>query len=125
MEQTRRYALENHVHRSARLGASVLVRETWYNTDASSSGGGNKDANSNAGNNNGGRDANNSGGNTGANNITCASDAICASDATCASVNNKLFRPRFWALALPGSYCQRSGKKTAAGAALAAPAIPP
>src|SRR5256885_7425520 len=29
MEQTRRYALENHVHRSARLGASVLVRETW------------------------------------------------------------------------------------------------
>jgi hypothetical protein len=27
MEQTRRYALENHVHR---LGASVLVRETWY-----------------------------------------------------------------------------------------------
>jgi hypothetical protein len=30
MEQTRRYALENHLHRSARLGASVLVREIWY-----------------------------------------------------------------------------------------------
>jgi hypothetical protein len=77
---------------------------TWpitNKTDASSSGGGNKDANSNAGNNNGGRDANNSGGNTGANNATCASDD--ASDATCASDNNKLFRPRLWALALPGS----------------------
>src|SRR4030081_683395 len=32
IEQTRRYALENHVHRSARLGVSVLLRETWYKT---------------------------------------------------------------------------------------------
>ena len=30
VEQARRYALENHVHGPARLGASVLVTETWY-----------------------------------------------------------------------------------------------
>ena len=96
------------VGKAGTAGLSIAARASspWpitNNTDASSSGGGNKDANSNAGNNNGGRDANNSGGNTGANNATCASDAICASDATCASDNNKLFRPRLWALALPGS----------------------
>jgi hypothetical protein len=35
VEQARRYALENHVHRPARLGASVLVTETSYKAEDS------------------------------------------------------------------------------------------
>lgn len=30
LEQTRRAALDHHGHRAARLGASVLIRGTWY-----------------------------------------------------------------------------------------------
>jgi hypothetical protein len=31
LEQARRSALENHLHRNARLGVSVLISESWYN----------------------------------------------------------------------------------------------
>src|ERR1019366_10265536 len=30
LEQTRRSTLEDHVHRPARLGLQVVIRESWY-----------------------------------------------------------------------------------------------
>ncbi|WP_244564399.1 DoxX family protein, partial [Rhizobium sp. RU36D] len=33
LEQARRSAVEDHVHRNARLGASVMIRARWYKRD--------------------------------------------------------------------------------------------
>ncbi|MEF2549529.1 hypothetical protein VQ045_20595, partial [Aurantimonas sp. E1-2-R+4] len=35
LEQARRSALENHVHRNARLGAWVLISARWYKSGRS------------------------------------------------------------------------------------------
>src|ERR1700738_4979423 len=32
LEQAHRHALENHLHRNKRVGLSVVISETWYNT---------------------------------------------------------------------------------------------
>jgi Arm DNA-binding domain len=32
LEHAHQYALENHVHRNARMGLSVMISENWYNT---------------------------------------------------------------------------------------------